>query len=103
MSIQHQDSPTTTTLERHASPPPLFRVRLMNDDFTPMDFVIAVLQRFFAMDREKATRLMLQVHHEGSAVAGIYPRDIAETRSRQVTEYAQTHQHPLQCVIEIDR
>ncbi len=68
-----------------------------------MDFVITVLQRFFALDREKATRLMLKVHHEGSAVAGIYPRDIAETRSRQVAEYAQTHQHPLQCIIEIDR
>lgn len=103
MSIQHQDSPTTTTLERKVLPPPLFRVRLINDDFTPMDFVIAVLQRFFAMDREKATRLMLEVHHQGSAIAGVYPRDIAETRSRQVAEYAQTHQHPLQCVVEIDR
>lgn len=103
MSIQHQDSPTTTALEREALPPPLFRVRLINDDFTPMDFVIAVLQRFFTMDREKATRLMLEVHHQGSAIAGVYPRDIAETRSRQVAEYAQTHQHPLQCVVEIDR
>ncbi len=103
MSTQHQDASSTTIQERHAAPPPLFRVRLINDDFTPMDFVIAVLQRFFAMDREKATRVMLMVHQEGSAVAGIYPRDIAETRSRQVVEYAQTHQHPLQCVIEIDR
>ncbi len=102
MSIQHQDSPTAT-LERKPSPPPLFRVKLINDDFTPMEFVIAVLQRFFAMDREEATHIMLKVHHEGAAVAGIYPRDIAETRSRQVAEFAQTHQHPLQCVIEIDR
>lgn len=103
MSIQHQNAPTTTVLERESTPPPLFRVRLINDDFTPMDFVIAVLQRFFSMNREEATRVMLKVHHEGSAIAGVYPRDIAETRSRQVAEYAQTHQHPLQCVIEIDR
>lgn len=103
MSIPHQDSPTATVQERKPSLPPLYRVKLINDDFTPMDFVITVLQQFFAMNREQATRIMLKVHHEGSAIAGIYPRDIAETRSRQVAEYALTHQHPLQCVIEIDR
>ena len=103
MRIQHQDSPTATAQELKTALPPLFRVKLINDDFTPMDFVITVLQRFFAMNREEATRTMLKVHHEVSAIAGIYPRDIAETRSRQVAEYALTHQHPLQCVIEIDR
>jgi ATP-dependent Clp protease adaptor protein ClpS len=65
-----------------------------------MDFVIQVLQRFFMMSREQATLVMLKVHNEGSGLAGIYPRDVAETKVYQVTEYAREHQHPLQCVME---
>ncbi len=81
----------------------MFKVLLLNDDYTPMDFVVHVLERFFAMSREQATLVMLKVHNEGVGLAGIYPRDIAETKVRQVVDYARHHQHPLQCVMEEDR
>ena len=80
--------------------PPMYKVLLMNDDFTPMDFVVHVLESFFEMDRMKATRIMLTVHTQGRAVAGIYTRDIAETRVVQVNEHARRHQHPLLCTME---
>ncbi|HLU77724.1 MAG TPA: ATP-dependent Clp protease adapter ClpS [Burkholderiales bacterium] len=82
------------------APPPLFKVILLNDDYTPMEFVVVVLQTFFSMDRERATQVMLAVHREGMGVCGIYPRDIATTKVEQVTAYAREHQHPLQCVME---
>ncbi len=88
--------PTTT----RQKPPPLFKVLLLNDDFTPMDFVVEVLQKFFAKTREQATQIMLKVHNEGAGLCGIYTRDIAETKVNQVATYAQEHQHPLQCVME---
>lgn len=81
--------------------PSMYKVILMNDDYTPMEFVVHVLEAFFAMDREKATRIMLTVHTSGSAVVGIYPRDIAETKSEQVNQYAQQNQHPLIANIEM--
>jgi len=81
-------------------PPPMFKVLLLNDDFTPMDFVVEVLQQFFAKSREQATQIMLKVHNEGAGLCGIYPRDIAETKVNQVALFAQEHQHPLQCVME---
>jgi ATP-dependent Clp protease adaptor protein ClpS len=81
-------------------PPPLYRVVLLNDDFTPMDFVIVVLQNFFAMSREQATVVMLKVHREGKGICGIYPRDVAATKVEQVTAFARQHQHPLACVME---
>lgn len=80
--------------------PSLYRVVMMNDDYTPMEFVVHVLQSFFGMDQEKATRTMLQVHTEGKAVCGVYTRDIAETKAAQVVDYAQQNEHPLQCDIE---
>ncbi len=80
--------------------PPMYKVVVLNDDFTPMDFVVHVLESFFDMDRTKATRIMLTVHTQGRAVAGIYARDIAETRVMQVNEYARRHQHPLLCTME---
>ena len=80
--------------------PPLFRVVLLNDDYTPMEFVVVVLQSFFAMNREKATQVMLKVHREGMGVCGVYPRDVATTKVEQVISYARKHQHPLQCVME---
>ena len=83
------------------SRPPRFRVVLYNDDYTPMEFVVHVLEIFFAMDREKATQIMLTVHTQGAAVVGIFPRDIAETKSEQVNQYAQENQHPLVSTIEI--
>jgi len=81
-------------------PPPLFQVVLLNDDFTPMEFVVGVLQKFFGKGREQATQIMLKVHHEGRGVCGVYPRDVAATKVEQVCSYARQHQHPLQCVME---
>ena len=80
--------------------PPLFKVILLNDDYTPMEFVIEVLEGFFKMNREQATHVMLNVHTQGKGVCGIYTRDIAETKSAQVNQYARECQHPLLCEIE---
>lgn len=81
--------------------PPLYKVVLLNDDYTPMEFVVEVLQMFFGMNREKATQVMLAVHTVGKATCGIYPKDIAETKSEQVNQYAQECQHPLVSDIEV--
>ena len=80
--------------------PPMYKVIMLNDDYTPMEFVVEVLEMFFAMTREKATRTMLQVHTQGKAVCGVYTRDIAETKAAQVNQYARDNQHPLLCEIE---
>ena len=82
------------------SPPPMYQVILLNDDYTPMEFVVDVLQRFFSKNQEEATRIMLQVHHEGKGVCGVYPHDIAASRIAQVSSYARSRQHPLQCTME---
>ncbi|MGH8688421.1 MAG: ATP-dependent Clp protease adapter ClpS [Burkholderiales bacterium] len=92
-----------TLLEAQRSklqPPPMFKVMLLNDDYTPMEFVVLVLQKFFGMTRERATQVMLKVHREGIGVCGVYPQDIANTKVQQVAAYARRHQHPLQCVME---
>jgi len=81
--------------------PSMYNVVLYNDDYTPMDFVIEVLQRFFMMDRVKATRIMLDVHNTGKGICGIYSRDVAETKVAQVNEYAQQNEHPLLSGLEI--
>lgn len=83
-----------------SAPPPLYKVLLLNDDFTPMEFVILVLMKFFPMDREQATRIMLKVHNEGRGLCGIYPKDVAATKVEQVNAFARDHQHPLACVME---
>ncbi len=80
--------------------PARYRVLLLNDDFTPMDFVVHVLQRFFAMPLEKATRIMLQVHNQGRGECGVFTREIAETKVVQVNRYAQQNEHPLKCTME---
>ena len=80
--------------------PPLFKVVLLNDDYTPMDFVIDVLQIFFGMNIEKATQIMLAVHTTGRATCAIFTRDIAETKSAQINQYAQDNEHPLVSIIE---
>ena len=80
--------------------PSLYRVLLLNDDYTPMEFVVSVLQKFFGMGREKATQVMLKVHREGRGVCGVFPRDVAATKVEQVCSYSREHQHPLQCVME---
>src|SRR5262245_52693684 len=80
--------------------PPLYQVILLNDDFTPMDFVVDVLEQIFAMDRTTATRVMLEVHTRGKGVCGVFTYEIAETKVAQVTTYARQHQHPLLCTME---
>ncbi|GAB5414422.1 MAG: hypothetical protein Cons2KO_20250 [Congregibacter sp.] len=80
--------------------PPLYKVILLNDDYTPMEFVVEVLETFFKMNREQATQIMLTVHTQGKGVCGIYTRDIAETKAAQVNQFARDHQHPLLCEIE---
>ena len=80
--------------------PSMYKVFLLNDDYTPMEFVVTLLEKLFGMDREKATRIMLQVHSQGKGVCGVYTYEIAETKVAQVSEYAQRHQHPLMCSME---
>lgn len=80
--------------------PPLYKVLMLNDDYTPMEFVVFVLEHFFAMDRQKATQIMLTVHTEGSAVCGVFPRDIAESKAAQVEQCALDNQHPLKCEVQ---
>ncbi len=80
--------------------PPLFKVLLLNDDYTPMEFVVQVLESFFKMEREKATQIMLHVHTRGIGVCGVFTREIAETKVVQVNEYARSNQHPLLCTME---
>lgn len=97
----HKQSELVAEAERTSTkPPPLFKVLLLNDDFTPMEFVVIVLQQFFGMDRERAMRVMLQVHTEGSGVCGVFPKDVASTKVEQVVSFARQHQHPLACVME---
>ena len=81
--------------------PPMYKVLLMNDDYTPMEFVVHVLETFFGMNREKATQVMLSVHTTGSGVCGIFPRDVAETKSEQVNQCAQENNHPLLSTVEM--
>ncbi|MDX1454888.1 MAG: ATP-dependent Clp protease adapter ClpS [Gammaproteobacteria bacterium] len=80
--------------------PPLYKVVLLNDDYTPMEFVVEILQKFFRMDRTKATQVMLNVHTKGKGVCGVFTYEIAETKAAQVTNYAREHHHPLLCQTE---
>src|SRR5437763_15070852 len=100
MAIQHQDGSVLEAEKTRLKPPPLYKVILLNDDYTPMDFVVVVLQSVFAMSREKATQVMLQVHCEGMGVCGTYTREVAATKVDQVLNIACKHQHPLQCTME---
>ncbi|WP_341501097.1 ATP-dependent Clp protease adapter ClpS [Gallaecimonas sp. GXIMD4217] len=96
--IQHKEK--TQTAEPALKRPPMYKVVLNNDDYTPMDFVVEVLQRFFNMDTEKATQIMLAVHYQGKGVCGIFTAEIAETKVAQVNRYAREHEHPLLCTME---
>jgi len=80
--------------------PNLYRVLILNDDYTPMEFVVHVIERFFSKDHEAATRIMLHVHHHGMGECGVYTYEVAETKVTQVMDFARKHQHPLQCVME---
>jgi ATP-dependent Clp protease adaptor protein ClpS len=100
MATRKQDESVLEVERAKVKPPPLFKVLLLNDDYTPMDFVVAVLQKFFAMNREQATRIMLKVHKDGVGVCGVYPKDVAASKVEQVSAFARQHQHPLACVME---
>lgn len=96
-----QDQVSTATKTRtKPKKPSQFKVLMLNDDYTPMEFVVMSLKRFFNMDLEQATRVMLHVHQKGVGVCGIFPYEIAETKVNQVMDFAQQNQHPLQCTLE---
>ena len=96
--------PTKTDLpeqeEKLADKPPMYEVCLLNDDYTPMEFVIYVLQTIFKKSYEEAKKIMLLVHNEGKGICGIYPLDIAETKANQVIEFSRINQHPLECKVQ---
>lgn len=106
--MDHNHSPNTNDgqglVTEEAKPklkrPRLYKVLLLNDDYTPMEFVVHVLEQFFGMNREKATQVMLHVHTRGKGVCGVYTHDIAETKVAQVNDYSREHQHPLMCTLE---
>ena len=100
MANQHQHGGLLEAEKTRTKPPPLYKVLLLNDDYTPMDFVVTVLQTVFAMSREKATYVMLQVHRQGMGVCGTYTREVAVAKVDQVVDIARRHQHPLQCTME---
>jgi ATP-dependent Clp protease adaptor protein ClpS len=100
MAIRQREDSVLEAKKAKAKTPPLFKVLLLNDDYTPMDFVIVVLQKFFSHSREKATQIMFKVHREGAGVCGVFPRDLAATKVEQVSGFARQHQHPLRCVME---
>jgi len=98
--ILTQDGIALAPERQKTQPPPLYKVMLLNDDFTPMDFVVVVLEKFFRMNREQATLVMLKVHQQGRGICGVFPRDVAATKVEQVGAFARRHQHPLACVME---
>jgi len=100
MATKHREGTILETRKAKVKPPPMYKVVLCNDDFTPMEFVVLVLLKFFSMGREQATQIMLKVHREGKGVCGVFPRDVAATKVEQVTSFSRQHQHPLQCVME---
>jgi len=89
-----------TRTEVRTKKPSLYKVLLLNDDYTPMEFVIHVLEKFFGKGREEATRIMLHVHQKGVGVCGVYTFEVAETKVTQVMDFSRSHQHPLQCTME---
>ncbi|CAH2783438.1 MAG: ATP-dependent Clp protease adaptor protein ClpS [uncultured Paraburkholderia sp.] len=95
-----QDGTVLEQQEKKLKPPSMYKVVLLNDDFTPMEFVVMIVQEYFNKDRETATQVMLKVHREGRGVCGVYTRDIASTKVEQVFTHARQAGHPLQCVME---
>ncbi len=100
MATKPQNGSVLAPERAKAKPPRMYKVILFNDDYTTMDFVVEVLQRFFEINRERALQIMLKVHNEGSAVCGLYSRDVAETKVVQVAKFAKQHGHPLRCGME---
>ena len=100
MAGKQRDDTVLEAKRAKTKPPPMFKVMILNDDYTPMDFVVVVLQKFFSLGREKAMQIMLKVHREGMGVCGVYSKDVAATNVDQVRSAAKQHQHPLQCMME---
>ena len=100
MATRKQDEFLLEEERTKTPPPPMFKVILLNDDYTPMEFVVTVLERFFQKGRDEATQIMLHVHQHGVGECGIYTFEIAETKVTQVMDFARKNQHPLQCVME---
>jgi ATP-dependent Clp protease adaptor protein ClpS len=100
--VDEGDAQVGVATKTRAKPkkPSQYKVLMLNDDYTPMEFVVMVLKRFFSMDLEQATRVMLHVHQKGVGVCGIFPYEVAETKVNQVMDFARQNQHPLQCTLE---
>ena len=97
---QNDDGLAVEEQRPKVKPPPMYKVVLLNDDYTPMEFVVHVLENFFSMNREKATRVMLNVHTQGKGICGVYSREVSETKVSQVNEYSRMNNHPLLCDLE---
>ena len=95
-------SAVITQTKTRTQRPSMYRVLILNDDYTPMEFVVHVLERFFQKNREEATRIMLHVHRRGIGICGVFTYEVAETKVTQVMDFARQHQHPLQCTLEKD-
>ena len=100
LDSEHEGGLAVQELKPELKPPRMYKVMLLNDDYTPMDFVVEVLESFFRMNREEATRVMMNVHVKGAGVCGVFTRDIAETKVEQVNDYSRNNQHPLLCAME---
>lgn len=100
MATHKQGDVVLEAQKSKVKPPRMFKVLLLNDDYTPMDFVVSVLQMFFAMDHARATQVMLHVHTRGKGVCGVFTREVAETKVTQVNEFSRSHHHPLMCTME---
>ncbi len=100
MPMQHKDDAVLEARKAKLKPPAMFKVLLLNDDYTPMEFVVHVLERFFQKNRDEATRIMMHVHRRGVGVCGVFTYEVAETKVTQVMDLARQTQHPLQCTIE---
>lgn len=100
MATRHENQAVLERKTEAVKPPPMYKVVLLNDDFTPMDFVVTILQEYFNKDRLEATQIMLRVHNEGKGVCGVFSKDIAATKVESVMAHARVEGHPLQCVME---
>ena len=97
------ESPQIQTEKPQLKKPPMYKVIMLNDDYTPMDFVVELLIRYFRKSEDEASQIMLRIHHEGQAVCACYPKDVAESKVLQVEGHCNAHGHPLKCRIEADR
>ena len=100
--LQYNDGLVVQETRPKVKRPPLYKVILLNDDFTPMEFVIVVLERFFHKNHEEATRIMMHVHQKGIGICGVFTREVGETKVRLVMAFAAQNRHPLQCTMELE-